>query len=164
MDIASRFIFSLDEPIVTWLSKLFDSPLSAIAILLICYLLFVYKKTDRSSPLFAALVLALLLIDPLKAFLLEPRPCADLSIISKIACPADAGMPSGHAVVVGIFLIASVGTALFPFFLPLAAIVSFSRVYLGLHTIAQIAGGIAVGMVLYLFTQRFFSAYRRFVE
>jgi membrane-associated phospholipid phosphatase len=161
MDIASRFIFSLNNSIITWLSAVFNEPTAAAAILIACFFLFVYKRTDRASPLFAALVLALLLIDPLKAFLLVPRPCADLSILSKVACPLDAAMPSGHAVVVGIFLMASVGTPLFPIFLPLAAIVSLSRVYLGLHTIADIAGGIAIGVTLYSFTQKFFAAYRR---
>lgn len=162
MDLASRTIFSINDGLLTALSIAFNEPAIALAVAIIFFLLFVQKKTDRASPIFVSLVLIFLLIDPLKSFLLVPRPCMELA--AKVPCPLDSSMPSGHAVVSGAFLLASVGTSLFPAVLPLSLLVSFSRVYLGLHTIADVAGGIAVGAAIYALCEKAFAAYRRATE
>jgi membrane-associated phospholipid phosphatase len=161
MDLASRTIFSLNNGILTFIAQVFNDPTLAIALVLIFFLLFVWRKTDRASPIFVSLILVFLLIDPLKAFLNVSRPCLELA--AKVPCPVDASMPSGHAVVSGIFLLASVATPFFPIVLPLSLFVSFSRVYLGIHTIADVAGGIAVGAAIYSLCDKAFAKYRRAV-
>jgi len=159
MDIASRTIFSLSNGAATAVSAAINDPTIAFLITILAFFLFVYKKTDRTPQIFASLIIILLLIDPLKAFLLVPRPCIDFA--AKVPCPLDPSMPSGHAVVSGIFLLASVATPLFPLVLPLSLLVSLSRIYLGIHTIADVAGGLAVGAAIYALCEKAFAEYRR---
>jgi len=162
MDAISLYIYSIREPLLTFLSLALNDRLFSLALLAISFLLLLAKKTDRASPLFVSLVLSILLIDPLKLFLAVPRPCTEIA--AKVSCPADPALPSGHAVVAGAFLLASVGTPLFSFFLPLAMLISFSRIYLGIHSLADISAGIAVGAVLYALCEKAFTAYRKAVE
>ena len=89
------------------------------------------------------------------------KPDTGIDLVAKVPCPLDSSMPSGHAVVSGIFLLASVATPLFPLVLPLSLLVSFSRVYLGIHTVADIAGGLAVGAAIYALCEKALAEYRR---
>lgn len=162
VDFISSFIASQDNLPFTLFAEAFSDPLFALTFIIFCSSLLLWKKTDRVTPLFLALVLAFVLIDPLKSFLLVPRPCAELA--AKIPCPADASMPSGHAVVAGIFLLASVGTMFFPYFLPVAFLVALSRIYLGIHTLADVSAGIAVGATIYAACEKAINKYRKAIE
>jgi undecaprenyl-diphosphatase len=59
-------------------------------------------------------------------------------------------MPSLHATVAGVFAIASLGTPAFYFLAPLALLIAASRVFLGVHSVLQVAAGLALGMLVYL--------------
>jgi membrane-associated phospholipid phosphatase len=86
----------------------------------------------------------------LNALVRRPRPYEDGSAARLVAVPAGTGWPSGHPAVV-----AAVAAALGPR-LPASArrlawaaagLVGVSRVYVGVHYPADVAGGLAVGAV-----------------
>ncbi|MBI5176925.1 phosphatase PAP2 family protein [Candidatus Micrarchaeota archaeon] len=101
----------------------------------------------RRSVLLLALLLAFVAVPLLKYAFADPRPCADG--VAKIACPSDFGMPSAHAAVSAIFAIAALGSPVFYVLAPLGLFVSYSRIYLGVHSLAQVAGGVAMGISSY---------------
>lgn len=74
------------------------------------------------------------------------RPCIGLE-----TCPESFGFPSAHAALAVVFVLASIDVPAFYLFLLLALAVSFSRTYLGVHSLEQVAGGFALGAMVYLF-------------
>ncbi len=85
----------------------------------------------------------------LKLFFQQDRPCVLLDGL--VACPPDFGMPSIHAALAGTFFMASLGTrwaALLVF--PLALLIAYSRIFLGVHTLDQVVAGFALAVVVYL--------------
>ena len=159
MDSLSSYLANQDHGVFTYFSVLLDDPLFALLITALAFLLVVKVKTPRASPLFLSLVVAFFSVPFLKGLFAVARPCPEF--IAKIACPSSASFPSGHATVSGAFLLASVGTPLFLPFLTLAILVSISRVYLGIHYLADVAAGIALGFVLYAFSERLYYVYRK---
>jgi len=159
MDFLTAAIASADNPLLTQVSLLFQDSAFAILLVALAFLLMVKFKTSHASPLFLTLVLAFFLLDPLKNLHAIPRPCSEL--VAKIPCPFDSSFPSGHATISGIFILAAAGTQLFLPFVLLGAVVSLSRVYLGIHTFPDIAAGLAVGMILYALAERVYFSYRR---
>ncbi len=140
MDLTA-LISSWSNSVVTVVARFFHEYWGLGVFFLPAGLLFARKK----KALVLALALALLLVPVLKSVYAQPRPCANL----KVECEQDYGFPSAHAVVAFVFAAASVGSWLFFLFLPAAVFVAFSRVYLGVHSFEQVAGGVALGVVLF---------------
>lgn len=114
----------------------------ALTLLFMLAVLF-YNREQRELPfLFCALAIALLLGFSFKTLLQEPRPCVEVP--GKVPCPQDFSLPSLHALLAFTLAIVSLGNRSFPVFLLYALFVAFSRVYLGVHTIAQVAAGLAL--------------------
>ncbi len=88
----------------------------------------------------------------LKLFFHQARPC--LTQAALVVCPPDFGFPSGHAALSGLLLIAAVGSPWALLFAPLALLVGYSRIYLGVHTPEQVLAGFALGLVVYLLVWR----------
>jgi len=93
-----------------------------------------------------ALLLTALLSPVAKNFYAFDRPCAGVP-----ECPQSYGFPSIHSSVAAVFLVASLGTPWFLFFLPASVAVASSRVFLGVHTVSQAAAGLAFGATIYFF-------------
>jgi len=99
-----------------------------------------------------AVVVSWLIAEGLKLLFKIPRPCVGLSF-----CATGYSFPSGHAAVIfaamTVAIIYSKSRKMDLSFFALALIVSLSRVFLGLHTIEDIAvGGLigfAVGSLIY---------------
>ncbi|GGS75658.1 hypothetical protein GCM10010156_38110 [Planobispora rosea] len=97
-----------------------------------------------------AVTLVYLLSEVIKIVVREDRPCRGLVTIA--ACPeaGDWSFPSNHAVIAA----AAAGTlalawrALAPFVLPLAALMAFSRVFVGVHYPHDVAAGFLLGVIL----------------
>ncbi len=159
MDFLTTTLASASIPFITWLSVLFHNPYFSILVMGLAFLLMVKFKTSHASPFFLALLVAFFLLNPIKDLSAVPRPCNEL--LAKVPCPTDASFPSGHATVAGIFILASVGTPLFLPFLALGLFVSFSRLYLGIHTFSDVAAGLALGMIIYALAEQFYAKYRR---
>ena len=111
----------------------------------------VYPSVRRNRLKIAAFVIALVAVAWLtlvvKDIYREPRPCINLKLPE---CPEDYSFPSGHTAYSFVFAGASIGTAFFPVFFLLSIIVALSRMYLGVHTLNDVAGSIVVSLAAYL--------------
>ena len=153
---AFLFLFGLVREPVRGLSILLDDPVAAVLIsaILVLGTSFIFREQKRLPFLASAVVLALLLGFSFKPFLQEARPCA--SAPSKIPCPADYSLPSMHALLAFTIAIIAIGTRSFPFYLIYALFIAFSRVYLGVHTITQVAAGLALAFFACVLAELFF--------
>ncbi|WP_242894942.1 phosphatase PAP2 family protein [Actinomadura litoris] len=100
-----------------------------------------------------AMVAAYLVSEVSKGYLREERPCrAVAGAVHIAACPApgDWSFPSNHATIAAgsaaALVVAWRATA--PLVLPLAALMAFSRVFVGVHYPHDVAAGFAVGCVV----------------
>ncbi len=122
------------------------------------------KGTANRAALSAmALLLAFLLAAASKEYFAIPRPCATGAVISLVPCPAEFSFPSVHTAVAFALALPFIGTAAFFPLLAFAIIVAFSRLYLGVHTPYDIAGGLALAVLCFgiswALTQRSRSLY-----
>ena len=147
------------------MSILFNAEWSFIAFCLISVLLF-YLFSKHKKVFFISLVIAVGLGVGLKVLLAQPRPCVDLA--SKVLCPLSNGFPSDHAVVATILLLGSLGSFLFPYYAAFAIIIFFSRIWLGVHTFDQVAGGFALGAIVFLaifhLNQKLYGSYSSIID
>ena len=120
-----------------------------------------YKKLGRRRV--ASLVLSLLLlylaVPYLKVTFGRSRPCDEYL---KTACPTDYSFPSGHAAVAFAFAFLSLGTVAFPFYYISAFLIALSRVYMGVHFLNDIVGGMVVGIFSYLVSEKVIDACLRY--
>ncbi|MDP2717486.1 MAG: phosphatase PAP2 family protein [Candidatus Micrarchaeota archaeon] len=84
----------------------------------------------------------------LKFFFHLPRPCVDAAAL--VACPPDFGFPSLHALLSAVLLMGSLGSRWALLAFPLALAISLSRVFLGVHSMAQVIAGFSLGVVVYM--------------
>lgn len=137
--------------LVTAVAELFDwkavsaQPLDWIMIFLAAAAFF---STKRKKVFVLALVLTVAAAVFAKDFFNEPRPCQQLAPLPP-GCPTSPGFPSSHAAVAIVFLLASINSPAFAFFLVAALLVAWSRVYLGMHSVEQATAGIALGALVY---------------
>ncbi len=138
------FLFGLVRTPIRDFSILLDDPAAAfiLSAILVIATSFIFREQKRLPFLVSAVAIALLLGFSFKSFLQEERPCA--SAPSKIPCPADYSLPSMHALLAFTIAIIAIGTRSFPIYLLFALFIAFSRVYLGVHTIAEVAAGLAL--------------------
>ena len=71
---------------------------------------------------------------------------------SKIPCPQDYALPSTHAAAAFALAVSLLGTSLYFPALFFALFVSFSRIYIGVHTLADVSGGLAIALLAYYAT------------
>lgn len=131
---------------------------AAFTILFVLALSLFFREEKRLPFLVCAVAIALLLGFGFKLFLQEERPCVEKP--GKIACPTDFSLPSLHALLVFTLVVVSVGSRSFAPYLIYALFVSFSRVYLGVHTIPQVMAGLALAFFACVFTEMIWRAMR----
>lgn len=148
-DFVTAYVSSLSHPVATAFSTFVHEHLIITTLLLLFAYVVLARRKSNIRELALALLLALLLTDAAKNFFNEPRVCATGAITPKVPCPSEGGLPSGHAAYATMFLLASVGTDSFFFFLPVSVLIMLSRLYLGIHSLGDVAGGIALGAILY---------------
>ena len=139
--------FGLARPYVRFASIALNDTAFALlfSIALILALTFLFKEQRRLPFMVAAVAIALLLGVSLKLFLQEERPCAVMP--GKIACPNDFSLPSIHSLLTFTLAIVAIGNRSFAFYLVYAVFTAFSRVYLGVHTIPEVASGLALAFL-----------------
>ncbi|MCX6775289.1 MAG: phosphatase PAP2 family protein [Candidatus Micrarchaeota archaeon] len=154
----TKFIASQDIGLFTAFSVFVDYYLYLILPLSI--VLF-YKQLGRKR--IASLVLSLLflffLVTYTKLLFHESRPCNEYL---KVSCPADYAFPSGHTAVAFAFAFFALGTAAFPFYYTSAFFVALSRIYLGVHSLNDVVGGVVVGIFSYFISEKVVEAWLRY--
>lgn len=95
------------------------------------------------------IVLGIFLIQLIHLFITEPRPFLTLSITPLIPPPTSFSFPSGHATIASALTTAYFleKSRLTPYVAVAAFLVSFSRIYVGVHYPLDILGGVIVGFV-----------------
>jgi membrane-associated phospholipid phosphatase len=86
----------------------------------------------------------------IKHYIARPRPpIADPSQPRQIPLPLSKSFPSSHAsmAVVGTFTVGALHPWAIPALVVLVAVLCFSRVYLGVHYLGDVLGGLAYGLV-----------------
>lgn len=119
-----------------------------LAITLGLVVVFAFDPRHRARlPLLGAAMLATFILSlGLKPILGVPRPCM-MDVQSLVECPFDYAMPSAHAAVSFTLAVASVGLPAFPLYLAYAALVSASRLYLGVHGMNDVLAGFAISVL-----------------
>ena len=101
-------------------------------------------RFERKKVFVIALFLAVILSVGAKQFYGLDRPCA-----GEDWCPDSYGFPSIHSTIASVFLVASLGSPWIFLFIPASALVAYSRVLLGVHSVPQVMAGLAMGAVAY---------------
>jgi membrane-associated phospholipid phosphatase len=150
----TNFIVSQNISVLTTFSLFADH---YTYIVLPLSLLVFYSKLGwrRIAALFVCMLLLYISVTYMKGFFQQPRLCNEYL---KMGCPADYSFPSGHAAVAFAFAFFSIGTVAFPFYYVSAFLIALSRVYLGVHVLNDIAGGVVVGIFCYFVSEKVVKA------
>lgn len=117
----------------------------------ICFIVMImlFSKKRRIYPFLAAMISCGVLSIMLKMLILRPRPFEYFGIQSGISTMLSS-FPSGHAMLIFALVpfLSVQYPRLNPVFWTLAALVAFSRVYLGVHYISDVIAGAFLGYCL----------------
>jgi len=161
-------VFDFLMPFLTDLNK--NKP--ALAVILVALVVWFFKGGRDARLAILMLIPTILLSDQLNSsvikFIIErPRPCHVLSDVHLlVSCGSGFSFPSSHAV--NNFA----GAVVLSFFVPrsawgwftFAAIVSFSRVYVGVHYPSDVVGGAVVGIACGGFIILLFGFVEKFLK
>lgn len=152
--------FGLIRPEVRFASIALNDALFAIffSLALILALTFLFKEQRRLPFMVMALAIALLLGLSFKSFLQEERPC--MMAPGKIPCPNSFSLPSIHSLLTFTLAILAVGNRSFAAYLIYASFTAFSRVYLGVHAITEVASGFALAFLACVLCEMLYRALR----
>ena len=132
--------------VLDWISIILNN--SAIfGVIIIALLLLGENRNSKRAKIAAAIFVALLAGFALKEMFKVPRPCLGETV--KIACPDDYSFPSLHATAAFALMIAFINKEKFAYYLLFALITVFTRLYLGVHTIEDVAAGLVVATISY---------------
>jgi len=124
-----------------------------------------YFSKQKKALLLALVFSSVLLgVPTLKNVYGEARPCANGTNGAKVPCDSDYGFPSGHATTSTLIAASTTGTLSFYAFLPASIFISASRIYLGVHTFKQVAGGVAFGVMIFFLSNAMVNAFEDFIR
>jgi undecaprenyl-diphosphatase len=123
---------------------------STLAIVALCVVLYWVGYRREAVLIFATVVIGTLIVAPLKLAILRPRPYSTLPAVVPLDTESGSSFPSGHSE--RIFALAAVfptkRSANVLLLYILAVIVSFSRIYVGVHYPLDVAVGILIGFIV----------------
>jgi undecaprenyl-diphosphatase len=148
---------ALLNPILGILFGLITHMGSTLAMVVLCVVLYWLGYRKEAALIFATVVIGTIVLAPLKLIVMRPRPYSTLAGVVPLDYESGPSFPSGHSE--RIFALAAV----FPterskkvlFLYLLAAIVAFSRIYVGVHYPLDVAVGAVIGLVVGKVTLRF---------
>jgi len=141
----TTWISQMNSPAVTAIATLIDNDI--IFLVLILFFVFLEERGRKRNRLILTLGLLFLLGASVKFFFQEPRPCTMAA--SKIPCPDGFSFPSNHATMAFALAAALWKKPRGWFYAILAFFVGFTRIYLGVHTLGDVLGGMALGVLGY---------------
>ncbi|VVB66080.1 Undecaprenyl-diphosphatase [Candidatus Gugararchaeum adminiculabundum] len=148
VDFVTHLISSLDYGVVTTLAAFVHQFVLPIIFTLVIASWLVFKeKKERMHSLAIAAVIGFLFYFSVKSLANVPRPCVELG--GKITCPVDSSFPSGHTLAAAMAAIGMIASPLFYAFLVFVLFTAFSRIYLGVHTLADVSAGLALGLACF---------------
>ena len=103
---------------------------------------FLFKEQKKLAFVLMTVIIGLFLGICFKSFIQEERPCEESP--GKIPCPQGFSLPSLHSLLGFTIAIGAIGNRSFAIFFPYALFIAFSRVYLGVHTVPEVAAGFAL--------------------
>ena len=145
----SNPVFDLIMPFITE-QKVWGIPIALVALAGIIF------GDKRTKFIIVGAVLAVGLGDYISSGVMKPlfgqfRPCKELSdLVLRINCGGRLSFPSGHAtgtMVMAVWFGYHYKKWL-PYFLTFALIISFSRVYVGVHWTSDVLGGMLLGFII----------------
>ncbi|MEM4335798.1 MAG: phosphatase PAP2 family protein [Candidatus Anstonellales archaeon] len=153
IDKATYFVYSLNSPFLDGIATLINS--QAFLIIAIAFLIVVFERKEkdfaRISKILFIIFLAYILTEGLKNVFGVQRPCVS-EIESKIPCPSDFSFPSGHVLITASVMFAYLNKREFIFFWLFTILVALTRMYLGVHTLVDVAGSIAMAPLIFHFS------------
>jgi hypothetical protein len=129
---------------------LHEQYIPALAVGLLAFFLAMRGRKDfryRALLLIVALSISISLTLLTKTYYQVERPCQ--GVPGKVDCPETYGFPSAHSSSAIVFPLVAFGDPSFAFFYFMSIVVAGSRIYLGVHTIDQVVGGLCIGIVSY---------------
>lgn len=144
------------DPVMRFVTEKFNFSGAIIAAAIL--ILILGKRSDRRGLIVLVLtvVVADALCNGLKHIIMRPRPCIAIPDVRLlVGCSKSFSMPSGHAtnIFAAMVFLSLRYKKIMPAFLALAAIVAYSRVYVGVHyPIDVIFGAILGALAAFFFT------------
>ncbi|MFH1286075.1 MAG: phosphatase PAP2 family protein [Candidatus Micrarchaeota archaeon] len=164
MGVITSFISQLAIPFITEVSFLFQEQAYVMLALLTLLTFPFFKLRKRILITVLGVLLLIAVVYAAKSYYAQPRPC----LTQDVRYPCEAGeptsyqsFPSGHAAVSFLLVAATLGTPVFALYLILAFLISFTRLYLGVHTLNDVVAGIAIGIAVYALAEIIVN---RFIE
>ncbi|MEW6528532.1 MAG: phosphatase PAP2 family protein [Candidatus Micrarchaeota archaeon] len=149
MDKITFLISHLDVSLITNIAIFLDNDVNLIMTILLLVVL-TEQRMNKVGKIIFAIILATLIGAMLKQVIQFERPC--VSNPAKIVCPSSFSFPSGHTLLVFTVFLAFLNKKYFPIYLAFGIFVAFSRIYLGVHSLEDIAGSIALAPLVYYIT------------
>ncbi|MBD3390024.1 phosphatase PAP2 family protein [Candidatus Micrarchaeota archaeon] len=119
------------------------------------------RRPEKRKKIILGVVVVSLLVLGLKNLFAVERPCA--AGVSEYGCPAlpylGHSFPSGHAAVAFLVMIAFLDKKSFPAFWLFALLIAYTRLFLGVHTFADIAGSLVLAPIAYHITDSLWGRY-----
>lgn len=109
---------------------------------LVLLLTYVFREQKNLAFLCLCLLIGFLVGTAFKLFLAEERPCVEMP--AGVTCPSFYSLPSLHSLFAFCIAIGSLKNRSFLIYLLYALFVAFSRVYLGVHTVADVTAGLGL--------------------
>lgn len=148
-DFITRSIVSFNDPILTIISTALDNDVIFVLFMIFAVLIN-ERRFEKIKKITIALIIAFILSSATKEIFKVQRPCIEEEI-NKIQCPVDYSFPSTHAALAFTLALAFLNKRSYVLYLILALFVSFTRIYLFVHTFIDVAGGfIIAGLAYYI--------------
>lgn len=130
--------------IMTGISLILNST-PVFGIVLVILVLLGEKRNSKRAKIAIAIFIALIIGFALKEMYKVPRPC--ITEPGGVTCPNDYSFPSLHAIGAFALMIPFINKEKFAYYLLFALLTAFTRIYLGVHTIEDIAAGLVVASI-----------------
>ncbi len=119
------------------------------------------KRPEKRKKIILGVIVVSLMVAGLKNLFAVERPCAVAN--AAYGCPSlpylEHSFPSGHAAVAFLVMIAFLDKKPFPVFWIFALLVAYTRIFLGVHTFADIAGALVLAPIAYYVTDMLWGRY-----